>query len=423
LGGSRTEPKLQSSKLTILDREADEVSLLNCSLSGFSGGTDHEIVGFQSPLLRSYRAVKPRTRQGRERAVIRLWLYNAPVKIRFLLSLVGLLVVLPALSCGPSKPDQQPKPPAPPAAALGPAGVRAGTIELHRWRDPAEQVVIEPSGVALGPEGEPLVHYLFVSRDRPEDLNLLVRSYAPFRMNAGRGRLAFGGKGTVAAGAVERRMILEWARLVAAETGGGKSSAAYGMAFAWHRGGAVGSCDDLAVYLTGEVRAGSCSWAEESRGRLAPEQLARVYAWFDSLAPFQFGGEEGVGSGREPSRLVFAGQGGTEPTAEAMAEIRGLASALHRELAGRRPGGAAAQQAQQLEAEAERSRAKKAGEPQAPAPAEVTPSGRLLLPPDTVAAGVPPAAIPPDLQPPPVPGAPPQAATSKSPPPAGHTSS
>jgi hypothetical protein len=282
-------------------------------------------------------------------------------------------------------------------------------------------VVIEPGGVALGPEGEPLVHYLFISRDRPQDLNFLVRSYAPFRMAAGRGKLAFGGKGTVVAGAVEQRMILEWARLVAAEVGGGKSSAAYGMVFAWHRGGAVGSCDDLAVYLTGEVRAGSCSWGAEARGRLAPEQLVRVYGWFDSLAPFQFGGEEGVGSGREPSRLVFAGQGRKEPTPEEMAEIRGLASALHHELAGRRPGGAAAQKAQQqLEAEAE----KRAGEKMPAAPAEVTPAGRLLLPPETVAAGTPPAAIPPDLQPPPVPGTPPKAPpTSKSPPPAGHTSS
>ena len=313
-----------------------------------------------------------------------------------------MTLIAPLTACGPAKPAPAPKPPAPPPASLGPAGVRPGTIELHRWRDPAELVVIEPGGVALGPEGEPLVHYLFISRDRPQDLNFLVRSYAPFRMAAGRGGLAFGGKGTAVAGGVEQRMILEWARLVAAEVGGGKSSAAYGMVFAWHRGGAVGSCDDLAVYLTGEVRAGSCAWSEEGRGRLAPEQLARVYGWFDSLAPFQFGGEEGVGSGREPSRLVFAGQGRQEPTAEAMAEIRGLASALHRELAGRRPGGAAAQQAQQLEAEAERSREKKLGEKQA-APAEVAPSGRLLLPAETVAAGVPAAAIPPDLQPPPVP--------------------
>lgn len=308
-------------------------------------------------------------------------------------------MIILTISCGPAKPAQEPKAPGPPAAALGPAGVRPGTIELHRWRDPAERVVIEPGGVALGPEGEPLVHYLFVSRDRLQDLNFLLRSYAPFRVTAGRGKLAFGGKGTAAAGQVEQRMILEWTRLVAAEVGAGRSSAAYGMVFAWHRGGAVGSCDDLAVYLTGEVRAGSCSWGEEARGRLAPEQLARVYAWFDRLAPFQFGGEQGIGSGREPSRLVFAGQGTKEPTPEEMAELRGLASALHRELAGRRPGGAAAQQAQQqLEAEAEKGREKEA------APPEVAPLGRLLLPPDTV-AGVPPAAIPPDLQPPGVPGA------------------
>jgi hypothetical protein len=187
---------------------------------------------------------------------------------------------------------------------------------------------------------------------------------------------------------------------VAAEVAAGRSGGAYGMVFAWHRGGAVGDCDDLSVYLTGEVRAGSCAWGEEMRGRLAPEVLARVDGWFDGLAPFQSGGEEGSGMGREPARLVFAGQGRKAATPPEMAEIRALAPALHRELAGRRPGGLAPQSPVETEGTVA------PGDKVAPTPAPVEPvfSGRLLLPPEGVQNGPAPAAIPADLEPPLVPG-------------------
>jgi hypothetical protein len=318
---------------------------------------------------------------------------------------------------GPSSP--LPKQASPGAKiVLGPAGVPAGVIELRRWREPAERVVIEPSGVSVGPEGAPLVHYLFVSRDRLRDLGFFVRTYAPFRIATPRGELAFGGRGAVPPGPVGQRMILEWARTVAAEVAAGRGGVAYGLAFAWHRGGSVGSCDDVAVYLNGEVRASSCSWGDEVRGRLAPEQLARVYAWFDGLAPFQAGGDEGNGNGREPSRLVFAGVGRKEATPEQMDEIRALAPALHRELAARHPGAPAPQAplaAEGTPAGAE----KKKGETQEAA-ALAAPSGRLLLPPDTAPAGAPPAAIPPDLQPPPGSPAPKPTAPRNTPPkPAG----
>ena len=283
----------------------------------------------------------------------------------------------------------------PSSGASPAAGVRPGTLELRRWRGPAERVVIEPGGVALGPEGEPLAHYLFVSRDRLQDLGLFVRTYAPFRVTTPRGELAFGGRGTATAGPTERRMILEWARLAAVEVSAGRNASSYGLVFAWHRGGAVGSCDDLSVFLTGEVRASSCSWAGEGggggtaegrlevRGRLAPEELARIYAWFDGLGPFQESSEEGTGQIREPSRLIFAGQGRREAKRDAIAEIRALAPALHRELAARRPGAVAQEEAEE--------KGTKTTEPLA---------GRLLLPPDTAVAGVPAAAIPAGLQPP-----------------------
>jgi hypothetical protein len=327
-----------------------------------------------------------------------MWTMTSAFSLRLLAGLLSLGAVFAifagAAGCGRPAPG--------PSASTVPslaAGVRPGTLELRRWQQPAERVVVEPGGVALGPMGAPLAHFLFVNRERLQDLQLFVRTYAPFLVTTPRGEMAFGGRGTVKAGPAEQRMIVEWARRVAAEVAAGQGGASYGMVFAWHRGGAVGSCDDVSVFLTGEVRVSSCSWPGENRGevrgRLAPEQLSRLYAWFDGLAPFQEGSEEGSGQIREPSRLVFAGQGKKEAAPEDIAAIRAFAPALHRELAARRPG-VTAQAAASPEGEAD------GGEP---------PAGRLLLSPDTVVAGTPPAAVPAGIEPPPVPegaeGAPP----------------
>jgi hypothetical protein len=155
------------------------------------------------------------------------------------------------------------------------------------------------------------------------------------------------------------------------------------MIFAWHRGDSVGSCNDLAVFLTGEVRASSCGWGDEIRGRLALEPLARLYAWFDGLAPFQEGSEESTAESRDPSRLVFAGQGRKPAVPGEIAAMRAFASELYRELAARRPGTAA------------------------PVPAEdgETSPERLLVAPETAAAGRPSAAIPAEVIVPAPPGA------------------
>ena len=284
-----------------------------------------------------------------------------------ILCLVALGIGL--AGCGGPEPNG-----APPAVQA--AKIRPGTVELRRWQTPAEQVVIDPGGVALGAVGEPLTHYLFFSPDRLQDLQGLVRAYAPFQAATARGDLAFGGRGKAPAGPAEQRMILEWARLVAAEVAAGRGGASYGLVFAWHRGGAVGSCDDLSVFLSGEVRASSCSWGDEVRGRLAAEPLARLYAWFDGLAPFQEGGEEGSGQIREPSRLVFAGQGSKPATPDEIAAMRAFAPELYRELAARRPGAAAVPVASVTEGETAAS------------------TEKMLVPPEAAAGGRPAAVIP-----------------------------
>jgi hypothetical protein len=292
-----------------------------------------------------------------------------------------LLLALWAVACNGGEPPAG-KPARGPAAGARPAAGKDAEpkvlVELRRGRNPRQVVLIGRGGALVGPAGGPLSRTVFSSRERAGDLRFFQRRYAPFRMPVPGGELVFRGRGRARAGAAERRMIAEWALLVAVEAAGRTESAVYGLALAWHRGGAPGICDDVSVYLTGEVRASSCSWDEEIRGRLAPENLPRLYDWFDRLAPFQAGGGEADLAGGTESRLIFAGRGREEAGKAEIAAIQAFAPALFRELAARRPG-ASSSPAAGVPAAQHPDAAKPAGSPP-PAPA------RLLLPPDRPAA-------------------------------------
>lgn len=273
------------------------------------------------------------------------------------------------------------------------AEVRPGVIELRRWREPRQRVVIDRAGPSTGPMGGPLARKVFVEPGRLQDFLSFVRTYAPFRQKTGNGELAFGGQGGVRAGAVEQRMIFEWARKVAAETGSPAGGASYGLILAWHRGSSAGSCDDVALYLDGEVRASSCSWGgEEIRGRLRPEHLARVYAWYDQVQPFQEAAGAETGNGQAPARLTFAGRGPRKASADDSAALRTLAAALHRELAVRRGGPLPPPPPQQRPASPGAEAAPPTPEPAGPG---------LLVPPAPPARLPAPRALPPGATPPP----------------------
>ena len=268
-------------------------------------------------------------------------------------------------------------------------GVGRVVVDWQRWQNPPTRIVIGIGGVAAGPAGGPLVPYLFLGPERAEDAHLFARAYAPFRARLGRSELVFRGRGRARPGPVEERMIVEWARRVAAEQAGGRSGGAYGLALSWHRGGSVGSCESVSVFLTGEVWAEACAWGgDEVRGRLQPAAMSRVYRWFDALAPFQSNRQPGSSGEAEPSRLVFAGRG-TRAPGEEQDDIESFAAAVFRELAAKRRGGAPL-----------------AGE-------EI----RLLLPPEPLRTSPPLARLAPRVPPPP-PAVPTSSASSGSRPPA-----
>ncbi len=216
---------------------------------------------------------------------------------------------------------------------------------MRRWEKPRELVRIRTRGVSIGPADGPLAWKFFSDPGRAEEAWYFLRTYAPFQLRFVQGELAFRGRGRVKAGVAEQRMILEWARQTAAEAAGSRSAAAYGLVLAWHRGGASGNCEDLALYLNGEAVATSCGVTGEVRGRLEPGQLGKVFSWFDRMSAFQ-SGEVQENDARPGSlhslqtRLIFAGRGIRPATPREQAEIRAFAVALYAELVSRRPGGA-----------------------------------------------------------------------------------
>lgn len=253
------------------------------------------------------------------------------------IAFVGAVLFCLSACGGPGAAPSADRSAAPAERASVAAELRPGLVELRRWREPRQRVVIDRAGLSIGPAGGPLVRKLFIEPGRLEDLLFFLRTYAPFRQRSAGGELAFGGQGPVRAGPVEQRMIVEWVRKVTAEVEAGQSQDSYGLILAWQRGEGAGGCDGLAVYLDGEARASSCSWADDSRGRLRPEVLARLDQWFDRWAPFQQASGMEAGSGRVPVRLTFAGRGAHEAAPQDVAALQALAAALHRELALRRP--------------------------------------------------------------------------------------
>lgn len=261
------------------------------------------------------------------------------IDVRALLLSLLLLGALGAVACGKGAAGNGP------AAQVGKARARPAApriaIELRRGQGPRELVRIGTRDVIIGPSSGPLARKFFVDPRRADIAWYFLRTYAPFQAKTPEGEIAFQGQGKVKAGATEQRMIREWTRQVAAEAAGGRGGSAYGLVFAWHQGGSSLDCQDVAIYLTGEVSATSCGWDGEVRGRLEPGALGRVYDWFDRLQPFQEGGaqtEDSLRPGAFETRLVFAGRGARPASAGEQAEIQSFAATLYSELNARRTG-------------------------------------------------------------------------------------
>lgn len=193
------------------------------------------------------------------------------------------------------------------------------------------------TSLAFGPCNGVMMEAQFGSEERVADIAYFAAEYATFSAETPAGRVTFTGQGERLPTPAEQRMIAEWARLVTVEASGGRSGAAYGLAFSWHReGGIAGFCDDLAVYVTGEALASSCKGSQPQdlgRVRLTADQLDQLYRWVDSLAAFEWAHTDKAVADSMTLRLVFSGTGQEEASDEARQAILDFASQVYFEAA------------------------------------------------------------------------------------------
>jgi hypothetical protein len=186
---------------------------------------------------------------------------------------------------------------------------------------------IGAAGVVFGPcDGVPFGG-IFGQPDRRTDLMEFAETYAPFTATTAAGDVEFKGKGVRLATPAEQRMIAEWARLVALEAEAGRSGASWGLALAWHRedtaAGGRALCDDVTVYVTGEVYVASCASDPAqtvAHYRLGAADLEHLYALVDTYAGF----EHAQGT----QRMLFSGAGTVQAPADVVAEMASFAQRL-----------------------------------------------------------------------------------------------
>lgn len=186
------------------------------------------------------------------------------------------------------------------------------------WTSPAGEGVCNTlnvglDGIAFGLCGDTLLPAHFANPERQADLAEFMATFAPFEAETDAGHIVFSGQGSQDASPAQQRMIAEWARLVQLEALGGRSGASWGLAFAWHReGGIAGFCDDLTVYVTGQVYASSCKGNTPmnlGQTRLDADQLEQLYTWIDTLDSFELEQTDPAVNDAMTIRFVFSGAG------------------------------------------------------------------------------------------------------------------
>lgn len=170
---------------------------------------------------------------------------------------------------------------------------------------------------------------------RVEELSTLTARYASFFYETPTGTVQFQGQGQQKPTTAEMRSIAEWANLAAQEAISGRTSAAAGLAMAWHReGGIAGLCDDVSIYLTGWAVPSSCKPGQvtsKAPYRLSADQLAQMFAWVDQYKNFEYDTKDPATADAMKSSLIFTGSGTALPSADQQAKIADFAAQVFAE--------------------------------------------------------------------------------------------
>jgi hypothetical protein len=179
-------------------------------------------------------------------------------------------------------------------------------------------------------------------------LSELSRLYASFSAETPAGDLIFKGAGDLVPTDAEKRATAEWARLMFQVAQAGRTGAAWGMAFAWHREAGPGSfCDDVVVYLTGWVMASDCK-GYDVQNYLTASQLDQLYAWVDGLTTIDYTQTFPAATGELKMTLALTGNGQKQADQETIRDIFEFAATLYTELGYAAEAGADVDQARQV---------------------------------------------------------------------------
>lgn len=193
---------------------------------------------------------------------------------------------------------------------------------------------IGTKSVAFGPCAGPLTE-ADLDPSRSRELADLLATYQNFSAGTQAGTVQFNGQGQQKPTAAEMRSVSEWSRLVFMEAQGGRTGAAWGLAFAWHQeGGIAGLCNDLAVSVTGWATSNSCKPGNTRSNpafRLTADELAKMYSWVDTYKNFEYGQKDNATADAMKQTLIFTGTGATVPTPEQQAEVSKFAAQIFTE--------------------------------------------------------------------------------------------
>jgi len=199
---------------------------------------------------------------------------------------------------------------------------------------PCQTIEVGIYGAAVGDCGGALIQTVFASAERVTELKAFVKTYQTFTSDTLAGKITLTGQGNRTASASEQRSIAEWANIVYMEAISGRSGAAWGNAFAWHReGGIAGFCDDLVVYRSGMATASSCRTSSStvfSDVRLNSAQLDQLYQYLDTYKPGEIKREDNPGGADNMTiTMTFAGTGSQTLTDAIKQELMAFASTLY----------------------------------------------------------------------------------------------
>ncbi len=195
------------------------------------------------------------------------------------------------------------------------ADVRGGNV-LLKWQAEeggvCQSILLYEEAISTGQCDMPLSTVPLLGRERTQDVQRFVETYAPFEAQTPAGSLTFYGRGGVTATLTEQRMLAEWARQLWTEYDP-QAKVASTVVIAFHReGGLAGICEDVLIYRSGIAEISACRPAHQlgvQKLTLNAAQMQEVYEWADTYLPFESSEGEANTADAMTTRLVFNGRG------------------------------------------------------------------------------------------------------------------